>query len=293
MTRVLIVGGAGMLGHKLWQAYQSRFDAWVTLRGSATEYQRYQLFPSDRTFPGVDVGDADRLATIVATVRPDAIVNAVGVVKQLPTAKDPLVSLAINSTFPHRLAVLGRLAGARVVHVSTDCIFSGRKGAYKESDTPDADDLYGRTKFLGEIEGAGALTLRTSIIGRELKTRSGLVEWFLSQRGGRVRGYSRAVFSGLTTIAFARALGDILERHPALEGVYHLSSAPITKCDLLHRLRTAYRADVTIDADESVRIDRSLDSTRLQQAAGYQPPSWDDMIAELAADPTPYEQWRA
>jgi dTDP-4-dehydrorhamnose reductase len=292
VTRVLIIGGAGMLGHKLWQVYQDRFDTWTTLRGSPSDYRGCGLFTGNHVIPHVDAGNTDQLARVIADVRPDVIINAVGIVKQLDAARDPLTSLSINAMFPHRLVLVARLAGARVVHVSTDCVYSGLKGSYLESDPSDAEDLYGRSKYLGEVAGPGALTLRTSIIGRELKTRSGLLEWFLSQSGRRVHGYTRAIFSGLTTAAFARALAGLIEHHPKLEGLYHLSTDPISKYDLLVRLRAAFRCDVEIDTDDTVRIDRSLDSTRLQRDAGYRPESWDTMIEDLSGDPTPYDDWR-
>lgn len=292
--RVMILGGAGMLGHKVWQTLRGRFETWVTLRSSFDAYAGLGLFDPARTIAGLDAASEPDLRRAFAIARPGALVNCVGIVKQLPASRDPIASLTVNSLLPHRLAAICCETGCRLIHVSTDCVFSGRKGRYTEDDPPDAEDLYGRTKLLGEphIGDAAALTLRTSIVGRELRSTTGLVEWLLSQRGGRVRGFTRAVFTGLTTNAFAQLLEEVIGRQPALSGLYHVSSPAITKYDLLVRLNEAFRAGVVIEPSDEVAVDRSLDSTRFWRATGFDPPRWDTMIAAMLADATPYEEWR-
>jgi dTDP-4-dehydrorhamnose reductase len=163
---------------------------------------------------------------------------------------------------------------------------------YAESDRPDPVDLYGHTKLLGEVTTDESLTLRTSIIGRELRSATGLVEWLLSNRGGRVDGYSRAIFSGLTTIALARLLADVVERHPHLTGLYHVAGNAISKDDLLRRLSAAFGAGITVESSDALHIDRSLNGSRFTDATHISAPGWDSMIAALASDPTPYEDWR-
>ena len=219
--RVLILGGSGMLGHKLWQTFRGRFDAYVTFRQPAGAYARTGLFDPARSIGGVSAGDFDSVTRAFARARPEAVVNCVGIVKQDAAAKDPSTSIAVNALFPHRLAALCGAAGARLVHLSTDCVFSGRGGNYSEADDPDASDLYGRTKLLGEVGGENCLTIRTSMIGRELSGAHGLLEWFLSQEGGRVRGFRRAVFSGFTTGALAGLLARVVGERPELSGVWH------------------------------------------------------------------------
>ena len=292
MMRVLILGGAGMLGHKLVQAFAGEFDTWTTLRGGLAAYAPYRLIDPERVLPGVDALDFDSLAGVIDRTEPEAVINCIGIIKQLPTASDPVLNLTINSLLPHRLQHLCRARGARLIHFSTDCVFSGRKGRYTEDDPSDALDLYGRTKFLGETAGQGALTIRSSVIGRELTTTSGLVEWFLSQRGRVVQGYTRAIYSGFTTTMMARIVGSILRDHPALAGTLQISSAPITKYALLGLLRDAFGIALDIVPDETVQMDRSLDSSRFRAMTGFVPPSWPDMIGEMASDATPYEQWR-
>ncbi len=290
--KIFILGAAGMLGHKLYQAYQSDFEVWATVRGSYRDYAQYDLFHRERLIEGVDAFNFDTITRALVTVQPDVVINCIGIIKQLATAKDPIISLTINSLLPHRLAVLCQAAHSRMFHISTDCVFSGRKGMYTEQDISDAEDLYGRTKFLGEVDAPGCITLRTSIIGRELNGQSGLVEWFLSNQGGKIRGYSQAIYSGFTTQVMAAIIKNLIERQPELCGVYQVSSEPINKYDLLLLLKEKFEFPVDIAAYPDVQIDRSLDSSRFRTITAFKPPSWSEMIHEMANDPTPYNSWR-
>lgn len=280
--KILILGGNGMLGHRLLLSLRPRHQVRVTLRQDLTAYMHQGLFTPDNAFAGVDVRSTDQLEEVFSAFRPEAVVNAVGIVKQRADAKSAIPSLEINSLLPHRLALLCRAVGARLVHLSTDCVFSGRKGAYTESDPSDADDLYGRSKYLGEVTDPGCLTLRTSIIGRELSRKAGLLEWFLSQSGRTVPGYRNAIFSGFSTYEMARIVERLLTASQDAHGLYHVSSSPISKHDLLHKINETLRLGITILPDDELRCDRSLDSSRFRQEFGYTPPSWDDMVAELA-----------
>lgn len=290
--RVLILGISGMLGHKLWQACGDRFETWGTVRSGYDKYARFRLFDPGRILGGVDASDFGTVVRAIETVQPDVVVNAIGIVKQLPSAQDPIASIEVNSLFPHRLARFCQARGARLIHISTDCVFSGRKGMYKEENQPDAGDLYGRSKLLGEITGTNCLTLRTSLVGRELETSHGLVEWFLGNRGGTVQGYTNAIFSGFPTLILAGIIANVIEHHPGLSGLYHVSSDPISKYQLLCMLRDAYHIPVDIEPFPNVSLDRSLDSSRFRAGTGYQPPSWQDMVRAMADDPTPYNAWR-
>lgn len=273
-----------MLGHQLLSALRADHDVRVTLHQPLAVYREFDLFSSANTIDGVDAREPGRAAAVIASVRPQVVINGIGIVKQRRDAKSPIPSLEINALLPHRLLEACRAIGARLIHVSTDCVFSGRKGGYRESDEPDPVDLYGRTKLLGEVEDAPGLTLRTSIIGLELSRKTGLIEWFLAQRGV-VRGFRRAIYTGLTTREMARLLSRILTQHPDLHGVWHVASAPISKYDLLVSLATKLgRTDVQIVADDSFECDRSLDADRFFGATGYRPPAWDDMLTNLADD---------
>ncbi len=290
--RVLVLGATGMLGHKLWQVFSTRLDTHVTVRASAEAVRRMELLDPARTVADVSAERFDTVERAVAGVRPDVVVNCIGIVKQLRAAHDPIASISINSLFAHRVARLCAAEGARLIQISTDCVFSGRTGGYSERDIPDPVDLYGRSKLLGEVPDAGCLTVRTSIIGRELSGASGLLEWFLTQERV-VRGFRRAIFSGLTTEALAGVLASIVCDHRELSGIRHVASEPISKHDLLWMLKDAYRSSVEIVPDDEVVCDRSLDGSRFEQETGLRTPSWTEMVARLAADKTPYERLRS
>jgi len=282
-TTVLVLGATGMLGNAMLRLFaQSEGHAvWGSARSAASlRYLPEALH--ERIVIGADVENADSLARLLEQTRPDVLVNCVGLVKQLAEADDPLQALPINSLLPHRLARLCALSGARLVHVSTDCVFSGAKGLYREEDVADAQDLYGRSKHLGEVDYPHAITLRTSIIGHELASAHGLVGWFLSQ-SGQVRGYTRAVFSGLPTVELARVVRDHVLTQPGLRGLYHVSAAPIDKYELLRLVAEVYGKQIDIVPDDKLVIDRSLDSKKFRQATGYAPPSWPDLVRRMHA----------
>jgi dTDP-4-dehydrorhamnose reductase len=290
--KVLVLGATGMLGHKLCQVLRERFETWATVRREPATWFTTSILDGKQIVHGVDATAFDSVASAVVAVRPDVVVNAIGIVKQQPAANDPTVSLAINSHFPHRLSALCQASGVRLIHFSTDCVFSGRRGRYTEDDPPDPEDQYGRSKLRGELNDSSCLTLRTSMIGRELDTTLGLLEWFLSNREKRVKGYTQAIYSGFSTLTLAHIIADLIAHHPHLSGIYHVSSAPISKYDLLCLLRQAYQVPIEIEPSAEVRCDRSLISVRFQAATGFAAPSWTRLVEELAADSTPYDEWR-
>jgi dTDP-4-dehydrorhamnose reductase len=279
--RVLVLGASGMLGNAVLRLFAGSegFDARGTVRSPAAARQLAADLRGHLEI-GVDVENPDSLAGVLAKVRPDTVINCVGVVKQLAEADDPLSAIPINALLPHRLARLCAVAGARLVHVSTDCVFSGARGKYTESDFPDAGDLYGRSKYLGEVDYPNAVTLRTSIIGHELASAHGLVGWFLSQQGP-VKGFRRAVFSGLPTVELARVMRDHVLRRPDLHGVYHVSAEPINKYELLKLVAEVYGKAIGIEPDDRLVIDRSLDSRRFRELTGYTPPSWPELVRSM------------
>jgi len=229
---------------------------------------------------GIDVQDMDSLLRLFDRVRPDVVINCVGLVKQLAGSEDPLAALPINSLLPHRLLRLCLVARARLIHVSTDCVFDGAKGMYTESDIANARDMYGLSKYLGEIHDARAITLRTSIIGPELNGAHGLVNWFLTQTGG-VKGFTRAIFSGLPTVELARIMRDCIIPRDDLSGLYHVSAAPISKHDLLVLVAREYGKSIEIEPEGTLIIDRSLDSTRFREQTSYVPPSWPVLVRAM------------
>lgn len=276
---VLILGATGMLGHAALRVMsEGQGSAWGAVR---TVPDAFPCDLRDRLVTRIDALDDASLSVAFDQTRPDVVVNAVGLVKQLSQANDPLAALPINALLPHRLANLCAERGARLIHISTDCVFDGTRGGYSEDDRPDADDLYGLSKRLGEVvDKPQAITLRTSIIGRELTGAHGLIEWFLSQQRS-VRGFTRAVFSGLATTELARVIRDVVIPDPDLSGLYQVSSEPIVKHDLLVLAAEIFGKTIEITPDDSLVIDRSLDSTRFRAATGWTPPSWRDQLTAL------------
>ena len=282
-----------MLGHKLFQRLKkSHPDTCCTIRGLIHDdpLNNIGIFGPGHVIENCDVADWPGLHRLLSRLRPNILVNCVGVIKQRPEALEPLPSIEINALLPHRLAAMCQSWGGRLIHFSTDCVFSGLRGNYTEEDPSDAKDLYGRSKFLGEVSADGAITLRTSIIGRELGHRGSLLEWFLKREGQRISGYTRAMFSGVTTTYLSQVVENLIADFPRLAGVYQVTGSTISKFDLLGLLRDAYQLDVDIIPDDTFVCDRSMKGDKFVQATGYACPDWRSLVVELASDDTPYDK---
>lgn len=281
-----------MLGHKLFQILKDRCEVFATFRHFDARLRQTGIFDASRVLDRVDAWDMPSVEGAVAQSRPTWVVNCVGIIKQLDEARHPKPSIYVNALFPHLLSEICAKTGTRVIHISTDCVFSGAKGDYIEDDPSDADDLYGKTKFLGEMHYGHALTLRTSIVGRDLFSNVSLVDWFLSQSGKTVKGYANAIYTGLSTDALSREIWRVISEHPELHGLYHVSATKITKLALLTLVNRFFEAGVKIEPYDGVRCDRSLLSQRYREAAGFTPPDWETMVREMANDPTPYGRFK-
>jgi dTDP-4-dehydrorhamnose reductase len=284
-----------MLGHKMFQRLRKRFsETYCTIRGSVRDanLEHIELFEAGDVCEHVDAADYAGLERLLRDRQPKAIVNCMGIVKQRREAKEALPSILVNALLPHQLAEACSVWGGRLIHISTDCVFDGRRGGYRETDITDAEDMYGRSKALGETVAENALTLRTSIIGRELFHFQSLLEWFLARDHARVRGFQRAMYSGTTTSELAAVVGDIINDHPLLTGLFQVTGPTVSKYELLSLLRDAYALDVEISPDNEFSCDRSMNGEKFRAATGYVSPGWPELAAELASDETPYEQWR-
>jgi dTDP-4-dehydrorhamnose reductase len=282
-----------MLGHKLVQRLAARgLSVFGTMRSSSppdTSAARVALGAAHKILNDVDALRDGPLVAAIETAEPDVVVNAVGVIKQIDLAKDSVTSISTNALLPHRAAAFCKERGARLIQFSTDCVFAGRRGPYAENAPTDAEDLYGRSKLLGEVSGPGCLTIRSSIVGRELRGRSSLVEWFLSQRGGQATGFNGALYTGLTTNVMSDLVGKLITEYPEVNGIWHVASEPISKYDLLQFVNTHYKLGITLGRDDNFSCDRRLDGEPFRKRTGFNAPSWDAMIAEMHADPTPYD----
>lgn len=284
--KVLVFGASGMIGSAMYRVLSAKapggnddLEVWGTLRADETK----KFFAENlrgRLVSGVDVEKQDSLVRVFSRVRPDVVINCIGLTKHHKEADDPLLALPLNALLPHRMADLCAVAGARLIHVSTDCVYAGTRGNYAEVDAPDAGDVYGKSKHLGEVDCSHAVTLRTSTIGHELQSAYGLLEWFLSQQG-HCKGFNRAIFSGLPNTEFARVVRDIVIPRPDLHGLYHVSAGPIGKYELLQLIAKAYGKQIDIVRDDEFVIDRSLNSARFNQATGYKAPAWPELIQAM------------
>ena len=283
--RILVLGASGMLGHTVVRtlADDGKTHQVVAVSRTLDLRTRFSGLSELESITGVDAENTDALLDVFSRVRPECVINCIGLVKQRSEAHDPLVVLPINAMLPHRLAYFCSMVGARLVHVSTDCVFQGTRGNYNEDDISDAADLYGKSKYLGEVQGENVITLRTSIIGHELLGTQGLIEWFLGQ-SGTIRGYRNAIFSGLPTVELARVIRDHILPRGELHGLFHVAAAPIAKFDLLSLVAQVYGKSITIDPDDTLRIDRSLDGSRFRAATGYVAPAWRELIESMHAD---------
>ena len=270
-----------MMGHQLIESLRSSFAISATYRLGSNQYGAISSYQPAKCFYDVDARQFGSVEAAILKERPDAIVNAIGIVKQRADAKDAIASIEVNALFPHKLSNLASNLAARLIHISTDCVFSGQRGMYWEDDSPDARDLYGLSKLLGESATGGALTLRTGIIGLELARKRSLIEWFLMQRES-VKGYRQVIYSGITTLEMSRVIAKILIDHPQANGLYHVSSDPIDKYSLLSMLAHRLEKDLDIKPDDEFVSDKSLNSDRFRKEFNYSPPSWSEMIDELA-----------
>jgi len=284
MATVLVLGATGLLGHQLTIGLRSRHSVIGTTGRPDLSPRTLAGLKDVSLWPGVRAESDESWESVLREVRPAVVVNAIGIVKsRFGTVSSELAKI-VNTRFPLNLSAQCGELGIRLIHISTDCVFSGNRGNYKESDAPDPVDAYGQTKLSGEPRQDHCLVLRTSFIGRELEARNGLLEWFRSHRGGRVRGFRRAVFSGMTTAILANVIGDLVDRFPKLSGTWHVAAEPIDKFRLLTLINDTFHLQIEIDPDDTVVCDRSLDGTAFRQMTGFRAPSWPEMITALAAE---------
>lgn len=283
--KILILGATGMLGHTLFKNFSKMdsFDVNATVRSLKGLSPWFEPGLMERVVGGVSAENFDSVDRAINDIRPDVVINCIGIIKQLAESSDPVKAITVNALFPHRVANTCKTVGARMISMGTDCVFSGDKGNYTEDDRSDAEDLYGRSKFLGEVYGPHCVTLRTSIIGHELKGNYGLVEWFLAQEG-KVRGFTKAIFSGFPTVELMRIIVEYVMPNRDLSGLYHLSAEPISKYDLLKLVAERYEKEIEIEPYDDFCLDRSLDSTRFHEFTGYKPPSWPELVDMMYRD---------
>lgn len=282
--KILVLGITGMLGHKAFEHFSSskKYETFGTLRNDKDISQYFSNYNNQvNIFSNVNALNIEEVYKVINKVKPNVILNCIGIIKQLKESKDPLISIELNALFPHKLASFVENTATRLIHISTDCVFSGEKGNYLEKDCSDAKDLYGKTKFLGELNSyKNSITLRTSIIGPELKSRVSLLEWFKSQTV-HIKGYVNAIYSGFPTIELINIIENYIIPNNNSHGLYNVSSTPISKFDLLNLIAKEYKKDILIEPFQDFKNNKSLNSDLFKKEFGYNPKSWRQMIFEL------------
>ena len=288
--KVCVLGAGGLLGHMLIRVLSESNDVFGTTREEASDSSPLAKFlPQEKWISQIDITNSDSVKKIFDADQFDVAINCVGLIKQRDSLVSDIEMMVINGEFPHHLAQIANNHDTQVIQISTDCVFSGIKGSYLESDTPDPVDVYGKSKLLGELNDSDNLTLRTSHIGRELTVKKSFVEWLVSQRGGHVNGYSHAIYSGLTTQALARTISKLLLGNSHLSGLFHVSSQPISKLEIINKLNELLDLQLTVTPDASVQINRSLNSEKFQKTTSISPQTWDEMLSDLCQDQKTYE----
>jgi dTDP-4-dehydrorhamnose reductase len=288
--KVCVLGAGGLLGHMLIRVLGETIDVYGTTRKSRSISSPLARFlPQDKWIDNVDASKLDSINKVFGTTNFDTVINCIGLIKQRNAQTTEYEMMLINAEFPHRLAQVANQQGAQVIHISTDCVFSGQKGNYVETDIPDPVDTYGKSKLLGELNDAKNLTLRTSHIGRELTIRKSFIEWLLSQKGGDVEGYGHAIYSGLTSQELARLIRELLTANKGLTGMFHVSSQPISKLDIINKLNELLNLDINVTSDSKVQINRSLNSDKFRLATNLTPNNWDQMLSDFCKDQKNYE----
>lgn len=278
--KIVVLGANGMLGGSLHRYFTKTEHSVVGTVRSDLALKQLSDWGFSNIIGGIDATDYDAVEGVITELKPDYVFNCIGLIKQLSQSELPIPAIEINSLLPHKLAELCTKYKSRLVHFSTDCVFSGSTGGYTESSLPDATDLYGRSKLLGEVDYGQHLTLRTSIIGHELNSNVSLVDWFLNQKGS-IRGFSKAIFSGLPTCYVAEFIDNYVISNPGLSGLYHLSAEPIDKYQLLLLIKNTYGIDIDVVDHPDFVIDRSLNSNKLRNIINFKPATWPDLVEKM------------
>ena len=276
--KILVLGASGLIGRTIYHHLRGypQYDVIGTLRANGP----YKKRQNNQLKYNIDALDFNKLSALVHEVKPSQIINCIGVTKHVQAQSDSTTLIQLNSVLPHFLAKLSNIVNARLIHISTDCVFSGQTGNYSDEDSTDALDIYGKSKALGELTDVRNLTIRTSTIGHEFGTQHGLLEWFLAQHETCL-GYRSAIFSGLPTITLAKILAESVIPRSDLTGLYNLSSHPINKFDLLNKIKFQYQKDIEILPSDDLKINRSLNSDVLKSKIGLVVPTWDELITEM------------
>jgi len=284
---IVILGASGLIGHKLFEKLPAQFDkVYAVMHRTREELKQFDLFRDNpNVIYNVDVLEFKKLTGILTALQADVVLNCVGITKRKEEINIPSLAIETNSLYPHKLADWAKENNARVIHFSTDCVFDGSIGDYDEDSPTTGKDAYGLTKAMGEIRYDHCLTIRSSFIGQELLGKSELLEWFLNQKSPTIKGFTKAFYSGVSTIYMCKVVADIIKNYPDISDLHTLARpTPISKYDLLCLAKEAYGSDVEIIPDDSFEIMPTLNGSKLAKKMNLEVPSWKEMMHELASE---------
>ena len=279
--KILILGVNGMLGHKFLYhlAQNDQFEVIGTIRRKKYNFPSVFKDLNFNLITQLDCKDLKNIKQLVSEA--DVVLNSIAMIKQ-KTSVSPEEFLEVNGIFPHKLAQICWFSETRLIHISTDCVFSGKRGWYSEEDVPDPIDVYGVSKAVGEIRYGKNLTLRTSIIGTELETSYGLLEWFRQTEDESVSGFKKALWSGFTTDWLAELITRVILELPNLRGLYNIGTKkPIDKYSLLHLINDRFNLNKKISEDTSFVIDRSLNSELFFKITKFPRPTISQQVSRI------------
>ena len=290
--KILVLGGTGLIGNRLVRHLRENADVYASTRTDRGQIPvlEHILDPNKWIFR-FNATDFQLLESEIGRLRPKVIVNCLGIVKQHISASDTETTILLNSALPNRLSSLAVKYEFKLIHLSTDCVFSGNTGNYIESATPDPVDLYGRSKTLGELNNSQDLTLRTSFVGREIKSFTNLFEWVRKNQNTKIVGYKKAIYSGLTTQVTSEIIERLIFDFSTLTGLWHLASEPISKFDLIQKLSDSLNLRLDIEVDEEFICDRSLNPGALTAMTGVVAPDWPTMLERYVLEQDWYENF--
>ena len=285
--KIVILGASGMIGHQLWRRLNAKYPdcVWGTVRKAKEHYEQFKFFNMKRLIGNIEASDFEKVKEVLNTVKPDIVLNCIGLTLRKKEMENVFLCLEVNGMLPHRIDSWAKENNSKLIHFSTDCVFDGKIGSYSEFSAPSARDLYGQTKYLGEVKHSeSCLTIRVPVIGREIEGKTELIEWFLSQKNSKAKGFASVYYSGITTIRLAYEIITIIEKYPKLSGIIQISTNKISKYNLLLLLDKYFDTNVELEVDNTIKSDKSLNADKYKQLTDFKAPSWEAMIKELAED---------
>jgi len=288
--KILILGAGGMLGHKLYQTLSKTYDDVIPVfRKNKEHYHKFNLYKPEKMIGNTDVTDQSKLLAVLNSVKPDIICNCIGKTTRKINSEDSQSVIYLNSFLPHFISKWSSENNSYFIHFSTDCVFSGKNGPYKPNDFRDSRDLYGLSKILGETNSKYGLTIRTSIVGREIENQTEFFEWIFSSKNKSVSGYKNVFYSGVTTNYLSEVVAQLITKDSKSHGLLQVASPPISKLNLIKKVNSLFGLGMKINTDASKVSNKILSPVKFTITSGIKTQTWDEMLNTLKKENSYYE----